>query len=541
MTAHLAPTADGYAPPPGAHSAAPALPGAAQALLDAVLSVASDLDLGAVLGRLVESATELTAARYGALAVVGPDGRTLVDLVTKGGDEDLRATFARHLSSGTGIVPITDQSEEVLRLDDLTTHARFRGFPEGLPAVRTFLGMPIRIRGTLFGHLYLAEKAGGTAFTEQDEVLVHGLAAAAGFVIENARAYAASERRRRWLEAWADLADELQPPAGLDDALHRLVRTVRTVSGVLAVAVLHPGQDDGRTISSDRLDRGVVDSVLDEVERAGSGREVVSFQVGELCVLAVPLRSHLAPPSVLVSVCDRTACPGRAEERELLTSFADQAALALDRIAAYADREELAVISDRERIARDLHDTVIQRLFATGLQLQGTALLTSRPDVAERLEQAVSDLDLTIRDIRGTIFELQHRHAGSVRAEIRTVVDEYAPALGFRPVVRTSGPVDTVITATVRARLVAVLRDAVADVVERADATAVEVELAVVGSEVRLTVSDDGHDGPAAARVELLETKLGQARRQALALGGDLQVLPHEPTGVSVVWHAPVG
>ena len=487
MSAHLAPVGGvggvgGGASGAGSLPASAALPGAAQALLDAVLTVSSDLDLGAVLGRLVESATELTAARYGALAVIGPDGRTLVDLVTKSSDEDLRATFARHLTSGTGILPISDQADEVLRLEDLTTHARFRGFPDGLPVVRTFLGMPIRIRGTLFGHLYLADKAGGTAFTDQDEVLVHGLATAAGFVIENARAYAASERRRRWLEAWAELADELQPPTGLDDALHRLARTVRSVSGVLAVAVLHTGQTGERTISSDRLDRGLVDTVLDEVEHARAGSEVVSFQVGELCVLAVPLRTHLAPPGVLVSICDLASCPGQAEERELLTAFADQAALALDRLAAYADREELAVISDRERIARDLHDTVIQRLFATGLQLQGTAMIAARPDVAERLDRAVADLDLTIRDIRGTIFELQHRHAGSVRAEVRAVVDEYAPGLGFRPVVRTTGPVDTVITATVRARLVAVLREAIADVAAHAGATAAEVEVAVLGS-----------------------------------------------------------
>jgi len=541
MTAHLA-GAEGRAPRSGA--AAPTLPGAAQALLEAVMAISSDLDLRAVLARIVESSTELTGARYGALGVVGADGHTLVDFVTKGLEPTAATTLAESLANGIGLLAATADQSEVLRLDDLATHPSFDGFPEDVPEVRTFLGAPIRIRGTLFGTLYLADKAGGTAFTDQDGLLVQGLATAAGFVIENARAYGLSERRRQWLEAWAELADELQPPIELAEALQHLARSVRTVSGALATAVVRFGPDGGRTVSTERLEAGVVhkllDAVLAELEHLGSPEDLAQVRVGDLCGIAVPLRAHLAAPGVLVAVHDRFPYPSQVEERELLTSFADQAALALDRVAAVAYREELAVTSDRERIARDLHDTVIQRLFATGLQLQATAMVSGRPEVADRLEQAVGDLDLTIRDIRGTIFELQHRHAGSLRSEIRSVVDEYAPLLGFNPVVRTTGPVDTVVTAALRAQLVPVLRRAVSNVAQHAGASTVEVELTVGDEEVRLAVLDDGEGLESWAEPGPPGGGLDFARRQAEALGGALELGPREPAGTSFVWRVPL-
>jgi signal transduction histidine kinase len=542
MTAHLGPT-EGRPPRSGAPATAE-LPGAAQALLDAVMAISSDLDLRAVLARIVESSTELTGARYGALGVVGADGHSLVDFVTLGLEPAAATTLAEGLANGIGLLAATADQSEVLRLDDLATHPSFDGYPADMPEVRTFLGAPIRIRGTLFGTLYLADKAGGTAFTDQDELLVQGLATAAGFVIENARAYGLSERRRQWLEAWAELADELQPPIELAEALQHLTRSVRTVSRALATAVVRFGPEGGRTISTERLEAGVVhkllDSVLAEIDRVGASGDLVQLRVGDLAALAVPLRAHLAAPGVLVAVHDRFPYPTQAEERELLSSFAEQAALALDRVAAVSYREELAVTSDRERIARDLHDTVIQRLFATGLQLQATAMVTDRPEVADRLEQAVGDLDLTIRDIRGTIFELQHRHAGSLRGEIRSVVDEYAPMLGFTPLVRTSGPVDTVVTAAVRAQLVPVLRRAVSNVAQHASASTAEVDLAVSDDEVLLSVVDDGEGLESWTHPDRPDGGLDFARRQAEALGGSLELTPREPTGTSFVWRVPL-
>ena len=158
--------------------------------------------------------------------------------------------------------------------------------------------------------------------------------------------------------------------------------------------------------------------------------------------MVLPMRGHLFGSTVLLVLLETQQSMLRqpVKEHELIMSFADQAALTLDRVQARADREELAIVSERDRIARDLHDLVIQRLFATGLQLQGIRTKAALPEVQARLDRAVDDLDATIRDIRSTIFELQHRDQTALRAEVRALVDEYVPVLGFTPSVRTSGP-----------------------------------------------------------------------------------------------------
>ena len=321
----------------------------------------------------------------------------------------------------------------------------------------TFLGVPVRIRGTVFGNLYLTEKAGGEPFTDQDERLVEALARAAGYVIENARAYGLSERRRQWLEASAELTETLQPPIRLDEARRAITEMARAVSRVRATALLsreHPAHDgtgddsrdeahDSRRCWRSRATRRT--RSWSKPRWRGSPRESTSGADlaavgGELGATVIPLRAHLAQAGALVAMFDTATGPPGVEDQELLASFADQAGLALDRAQAVVDREELAVISDRERIARDLHDVVIQRLFATGLQLQGVASVAGDSEIGTRLEAAVDDLDKTIKAIRGTIFELQPSRDDSLRAEVRALVREYEPVLGFTPTVTTSGP-----------------------------------------------------------------------------------------------------
>ena len=389
----------------------PQLPGPAQSLLDAVIAISSDLDQRSVLARIVEAACELTGARYAALGVIGPD-RSLVEFVTTGIDERQRALIG-DLPRGHGILGLLIEEPRAIRLPVLSEHARSVGFPPNHPPMTTFLGVPVRIRGTIFGNLYLTEKAGGGTFTDEDEVLVEALASAAGFVIENARAYGLSERRRQWLEASASLVDALQPPVDLGRALRLVTQAARSVSGARATAVLSYRHADARTVASDPDDVPRVTAALDQVVATPrSGSASTTSQLGALTALVIPLRAHLAERAALVALFDTGQAPDDVHERELLESFADQAALALDRAQALADREELAVISDRERIARDLHDVVIQRLFATGLQLQAVSAQATDPSVTERIERAVTDLDQTIRDIRGTIFELQRQSRG---------------------------------------------------------------------------------------------------------------------------------
>ncbi|MGZ4446114.1 MAG: GAF domain-containing protein [Nocardioides sp.] len=516
----------------------PELPESAQTLLDAVIAISSDLDLTAVLTRIVEAARELTGARYAALGVIGGDEK-LVEFVTTGLTDEQRHRIG-DLPEGRGILGLLIRQPEAIRLDDLTQHPASFGFPPNHPPMGSFLGVPVRIRGTVFGNLYLTEKQGAERFSWQDEQLVKALASAAGFVIENARAYGLSERRRQWLEATASLIDALQPPIELGRALRQITQTARSVSGSRATALLPLATADARrTVACEPEDAELVDRVLDQVAaRPGLDQrtEVLEVHVDGLDATVIPLRAHLAEAGVLVALVDPAHRTLGIDERELLASFADQAGLALDRAQAVSDREELAVISDRERIARDLHDVVIQRLFATGLQLQGIGMLAANTEVQARLDQAVDALDLTIRDIRGTIFELQNRQSGSLRTELRTLVRDYVPVLGFAPTVRTSGPIDTAVPAEVREQLLPVLREALSNIARHALADQAEVELHVDGREVRLVVLDDGTGlTPGAA-----ESGLRNARRRATSLGGSLELGPREPRGTSFVWRVPL-
>ena len=517
------------------------LPANARALLDAVVAISSDLDLHSVLKRIVISACQITGARYGALGVIGQGGG-LVDFVTHGIGETDHAAIG-DLPRGHGILGLLIDHPEPIRLSNIQDHPKSYGFPPNHPPMERFLGVPVRIRGTVFGNLYLTEKEGGNDFTDQDEKLVLALASAAGFVIENARDYSQSERRRQWLEATAQINDALQPPVRLDDALRQIAIGARRVSGASAVAVVRRAAEtvheiaawDGRRSEDLRpLVRALETHITGAEEEA---TVVVIPQGAERTVVLVPLRAHLAPDGVLLVVLDAGRGSLESDEAELLASFADQASLALDRAQAISDRQELMLVSDRDRIARDLHDLVIQRLFATGLALQGARRIAVSEEVCERIDSAVADLDVTIRDIRSTIFELQHGHELSLRADVRGLVKEYIPVLGFTPMVRTSGPLDTAVPQGIAEQLLAVLREALSNVARHAEADAAVVEVEARGGEVMLRVADNGRGLPA----DRHESGLRNARRRASDKGGRLRLLPEEPHGTVLEWTVPMG
>jgi signal transduction histidine kinase len=520
------------------HAADSAIPGSTQLLLDAVIAISSDLDLTSVLTRIVVSASELTGARFGALGVIGGDGE-LSDFITTGVDPHTRDLIGE-LPRGRGILRLLIDEPEAIRLDDLRAHPRSFGFPPNHPTMITFLGLPVRIRGTVFGNLYLTEKDGGLPFTESDELLVQALATAAGFVIENARAYGLSERRRQWLEASSELADTLQPPLDLGRALQLITNSARAIAGAEATAVVQvPELDAASVVALDGPAGNRVQGLLADITEAmhgGRRQSPIELALDDMKAVVIPLRAHLAAPGVLVALFDKAHRAGEYEERELLMSFADQAALALDRAQALEDRAELAVISDRDRIARDLHDLVIQRLFATGLQLQGIRSVSETPAVNERIDETVDALDLTIKDIRSTIFELQDRQSGSLRFETRKLVKEYVPVLGFAPTVRTLGPVDTAVPEPIRDQLLAVLREAISNIARHALADHADVELRVDGHEVVLTVTDDG----VGLRQDRVESGLRNARRRASALDGSFDVSAGEHQGTTFVWRVPL-
>ncbi len=510
-----------------------------RSLLEAVIAISSDLDTDSVLRRIVASAAELTDSQYAALGVIGPNGE-LADFITHGMDEETQRRIGAP-PAGKGLLNVTAVKSETLRLEDLSQHPLSAGFPEHHPPMGTLLRVPIRVRGTVFGQLYLTEKANGRPFGQRDELLVHSLATVAGFVIENARAYGLSERRRRWLEMFGDLNELLMPPITLSDALARIAEAVRDASGAQAVSVVQvPENGDpfaaavrGEPFALTPQESHRLNRAVRTVVETGEVMDVPVRDLGT-AVLA-PLRAHLSMPGVLILNRTGRPQPSEVEELELLSSFADQAALALDRTQALEDREQMAVISDRDRIARDLHDVVIQRLFATGLHMQSIRSAAPTDELRERIDQSVKDLDQTIRDIRGTIFELQTRPRKSLRTEIRDLIQEQIPILGYSPSVHTDGPVDGTLEPEVQTQLVSVLREALTNVAQHSGAKTASVHVQVTPTHLRLKVADDGHGIPD----ERHERGLRNVRRRALLLGGSLDLWPNDPTGTIFVWSVP--
>jgi signal transduction histidine kinase len=517
------------------------LPGDARALLEAVVAISSDLDLHSVLKRIVESACRITQARYGALGVLDSSSRGLADFITVGVTEEQHRAIG-DLPRGRGILGLLIERPEAVRLDHLADHPASYGFPPEHPPMDSFLGVPVRIRGTVYGNLYLTEKQGEGSFTEQDEMLVQVLATAAGFVIDNARAYAQSERRRRWLEASVQITEALQPPIEMDEALRQIAVGARRLVRAALVALLVRDDAETEVVAADGVEAARVPQVVIDLAPQIAGVEqgqqvtVIPHEQHGIVVL-VPLRAQIAQGGVLLVALESGRSGLEPEEIELLASLADQASLALDRAEAIADREELALVADRDRIARDLHDLVIQRLFATGLQLQGARRTAVNDEVRQRLDNAVVDLDTTIRDIRSTIFELQRVGERSLRADVRDLAKEYVPVLGFTPLVRTTGPVDTAVGGELGEQLLAVLREGLSNAARHAEATAAVVEVEVTADQLVLRVTDNGKGIPSERR----ESGLRNVRRRAADRGGAMRLSREEPHGTRLEWSAPLG
>ncbi|GAB3809223.1 GAF domain-containing sensor histidine kinase [Micromonospora zhanjiangensis] len=526
-----------------------------RALLDAVVGIAADLDLRSTLQRIVRAACDLVGARYGALGVVGPDN-LLAEFITHGIDPATHAAIG-DLPRGRGVLGLLIAEPRPVRMPEITDHPRSYGFPANHPPMHSFLGVPVRIRDQIFGNLYLAEKRGAAEFTEDDEQIVVALAAAAGVAIENARLYAVASRRERWLAAAAEITGVLLGEVRRTDALALVARRAREVAEAELVLVLLYDED------ADRFTVEVVDSAHDGLaELTGTVLPATdtSFApavtdrrhaVVECLAKAAPWPVELTAGPAVVSplaaagtlhgvlvvgypVGRRT---GRTEEDvPLLASFAGQAALAMERARAQEERELLVVLEDRERIARDLHDVVIQRLFATGLQLQSTVPLAVRSDVAGRINAAVDDLDSTIRDIRRAIFELRTPMTAALRTEIRDAVDLAAESLGFRPELSISGPVDSAVPDAVRPDLLAVLREALSNAVRHARASRVGVDIRVDAGDLTVTVTDDGvGTDPAAARGGLVNLAERAERH-----GGVFEVTAGDPGGTVLRWQVPL-
>jgi two-component system, NarL family, sensor histidine kinase DevS len=525
-----------------------------RALLDAVVSIAADLDLRPTLERIVESACQLAGARYGALGVLGDD-RTLVEFINHGLSPAEHAAIG-HLPTGRGVLGLLIDDPRPVRMPDITQHPKSYGFPDKHPAMHSFLGVPVRIRERVYGNLYLAEKQGGAEFTDDDEQIVVALAAAAGVAIDNARLYSIGQRRQRWLAAASEITELLVGQVQRTTALRLIARRAREAAEAeLVLVLLHDDNAGDLTVEAAEFADGAESALVgamfavDETQFADALRSRKQQAVPSVAAAApwvvplpdapaivVPLATSDALHGLLVVV---SAGQGRDREEDLamLGTFAGQAALAFERALAQEEREMYVILEDRERIARDLHDVVIQRLFATGMQLQTAARIAAKREVADRVNAAVDDLDATIRDIRSAIFELRTPISAQLRTEIREIVAVATEQLGFRPAVELIGPLDSAIPGELRADVLAVVREALSNVVRHAAAGVVRVVVAAEAGTVRVMVADDGVGLPADGR----RSGLANLGARADRLDGTFEARPNDPRGTVVEWCVPLG
>jgi signal transduction histidine kinase len=527
-----------------------------RSLLDAVVGIGTDLDLRSTLQRIVEAACALAGARYGALGVLTADRTGLADFITHGIDPATHAKIG-DLPRGRGVLGLLITDPNPVRLPDINKHPDSYGFPPNHPPMHSFLGVPVRTRDQIFGNLYLAEKQEADEFGQDDEEIVVALAAAAGVAIDNARLYELAQRRERWLAATAEITGVLVGTVRRTEALRLIARRAREVSGAELVMVMLYDEENARytidVADGARPSSGQLVGKLVPVEPAAAAefgkekyRAVENLRttadwpgpVPDSPAMTVPLAAAGTLHGVLI-VTQPAGQPPSDEDAVQLSTFAGQAALALERARAQEERQQLAVLEDRERIARDLHDVVIQRLFATGMQLQGAVHQAVKPEVVKRINAAVDDLDATIRDIRRSIFELR-TPAGpsSLRAELHETVEGVAEALGFRPVLDTTGPVDSAIPDDIKPELVAVLREALSNIARHAEATTARISLRAGDGEVVLRVEDDGI-GFDSSRARGGIVNLGE---RASDLGGTFEVGPPSVgTGTVLTWRVPIG
>ena len=526
-------------------------------LLDAVLAVGSDLDLPTVLQRIVDAGAHLVEARYGALGVIR-DGEVLSQFVTVGIDDDTIKAIGP-FPRGHGILGVLIKHPEPLRLHNLADHPASYGFPAHHPPMGTFLGVPIRIRDEVFGNLYLTNKAGGANFDEDDESVVQALAAAAGVAIANARLFDEAQRRQRWHAASAEVTTSLLSGTEPDEVLQLVAERARELAGAdisaialpigetLAIEVAHG--DFAQAIIGQRV--ALDESLVGLVFRTGEAVSVPDLLTDERAAAAhqlggelgpaifVPLRAAEHTRGVLYVAKREGAAAFRPTDQPMLEGFAAQASLALELARQRRETEQLSLFRDRDRIARDLHDLVIQRLFATGMQLESSMRYMTTPEAGGYVQNAVDDLDKTIKEIRSTIYALQRDDRlamRSLRARIAALIDEYAGALDFSPGLRLEGLVDTRVSAPIAENLLAVIREALSNAARHANAAHVDVVVSVDETHVTATVTDDGVGLVADTR----RSGLANLEQRATELSGEFNAEAAPEGGTEITWRVPL-
>jgi signal transduction histidine kinase len=518
--------------------------------------ISSELSLPAVLHTIVAAARDLIGARYAALGVIAADG-SLEQFIHSGMSESIVESIGA-LPKGKGLLGALIADPEPIRLPKISDDPRSSGFPTGHPPMDSFLGVPIRSRNEVFGNLYLTGPRGGE-FTGEDEELLLALASTAGVAIENARLYEESQTRQQWLLASAEIGSVLLSPDGDRHPLQLIVDAVKRLAdadvvtlvvpaddaGMLRVAVaagegqaelrgLHYPVDDTLVALAMDTGRGVRVGSLDHDQQY---RVHLSRAVDVGAVMAVPL-SGAAGPQGAIMAGRRKGRQNTTADLDMAEVFANHAAIARELVEARGGQQRLAVLEDRARIARDLHDHVIQRLFAAGLSVQSVATVLGDTDIGVRLGRIVADIDDTIRQVRTSIFQLDSvDEVGSgARTAVLAVVGQVTPTLGFEPAVRFDGPVDTLVPEVVLQDIRAVVGEALTNVVKHANATEVTVQLSVADGILSVTVLDNGIGLSQSSR----RSGLANLERRAEHLDGTLEIDAGQEGGTTLRWTIPM-
>jgi signal transduction histidine kinase len=536
-------------------------------LLEAVVAIGSGLDLESTLRRIAETAVGLVDATYGALAVIGEEQR-LAEFVPVGLTQQEIGRIS-HWPEGRGLLGLLIDDPRPLRLADIAAHPASSGFPEGHPPMHSFLGVPVRVRDEVFGNLYLTDKRGGGEFSEDDEAVLIALGAAAGVAIENARLYEDARRQQRWIQASAEVTTRLLSGSEPGEVLADITRKTRELSGADLVVLALP-DEEGRRFTITYADgdgaeavRGLVmqadQSLSGQVLATGEPATSDDFAADErVSAAARGAMSQLGPAvlfplgvpgnvrGVLTMGRRHGAGPFRHTRADMVASFAAQAGVALELAASRVDAERISLLEDRERIARDLHDLVIQRLYATGMSLEGTMPMITRPGVASRISNAVDAMDATIKDIRNTIFALQAPDVSfgvrpDMRGDIVSLVEEMTPGLGFAPSLQLGAGLGGRIGPEAAEQALAALREALSNAARHAHASRVDVTVDVDGDGIlAVQVTDDGTGILEQARRSGLRNLADRAEK----LGGELRLAPADPgaaaPGTRLEWRVPV-
>lgn len=528
-------------------------------LTQALVDVADGLDLPTTLNRILDAAIELTGARYGALGVIGPDG--LHSQFLHRGMSDAEADAVGALPRGHGVLGELIRHPRPLRLAHLSGHASASGFPAGHPAMDSFLGVPLKAGASVFGNLYLTQKPGG--FDAEDERRVVALALAAGVAIRNAQLFEAAAVGGQWQAAAAEMANSVLRDEDGGMVLEMLVRRSREVAQA-DIAMLATPHDDEVLVevfdSSGPLTLAEADDICLAIQSHavpgttdalsacldGSTRELltdVSLDAGSgranARVGCFPVTTDTSSVGTLVLIWTDPQQPLSPDRLAAVEGMAVQAAVSLTLDVARLSEQKLLVFRDRDRIARDLHDLVVQRLFASGVSLQ---VLRRRhdlpPEAQERVSQLITEMDATIASIRDTIFELREGFSGSwqVTERLQDELDRMSEALGFAPTLHVDAELTTVDADDVIADAVAVVREALSNVARHADATSASVRLWFHEGQFGIDVSDDGAGPGGTDR----RSGLGSLAERAEARGGTCDLTARPEGGSVLSWHVPL-